>query len=58
MLNIALKMFFVVTVPVIFGMIVRSLMTDFIISKTLINSKIISNFIFSCIYRNLDRRMG
>ena len=36
MVNIALKMFFVVTVPVIFGMIVRSLMTDFIISKTLI----------------------
>ena len=36
MLNIAIKMFFVVTVPVIFGMIVRSLMTDFIISKTLI----------------------
>ena len=36
MLNIALKMFFVVTVPVIFGMIVRSLMTNFIISKTLI----------------------
>ena len=34
MLNIALKMFFVVTVPVLFGMIVRSLMTDFIISKT------------------------
>ena len=36
MLNIAIKMFFVVTVPVIFGMIVRSLMTNFIISKTLI----------------------
>ena len=36
MINIAFKMFFVVTVPVIFGMIVRSLMTDFIISKTLI----------------------
>ena len=36
MLNIAMKMFFVVTVPVIFGMIVRSLMTDFIISKTLL----------------------
>ena len=34
--NIALKMFFVVTVPVIFGMICRSLMTDFIRSKTLI----------------------
>ena len=36
MLNIAIKMFFVVTVPVILGMIVRSLMTDFIVSKTLI----------------------
>ena len=35
-LNIAVKMFFVVTVPVIFGMITRRLMTDFIISKTLI----------------------
>ena len=36
MLNVSMKMFFVVTVPVIFGMIVRSLMTDFIVSKTLI----------------------
>ena len=36
MVNIAMKMFFVVTVPVILGMIVRSLMTNFIISKTLI----------------------
>jgi BASS family bile acid:Na+ symporter len=36
MLNIALKMFFVVTVPVLFGMIVSILMTDFIISKTLL----------------------
>ena len=36
MINIAAKMFFVVTVPVIFGMIVRSLMTEFIVSKTLI----------------------
>ena len=35
-ISIAVKMFFVVTVPVLFGMIVRSLMTDFIISKTLI----------------------
>ena len=35
-INIAGKMFFVVTVPVIFGMIVRSLMTDFIVSKTLL----------------------
>ena len=36
MINIASKMFFVVTVPVISGMIVRSLMTDFIVSKTLL----------------------
>ena len=36
MINIAVKMFFVVTVPVIFGMVVRSLMTDFIVSKTLL----------------------
>ena len=36
MASIAVKMFFVVTVPVLFGMIVRSLVTDFIISKTLI----------------------
>ena len=34
--SMSLKMFLVVTVPVLFGMIVRSLMTDFIISKTLI----------------------
>ncbi len=36
MLIIALKMFYIVTIPVIFGMIVRSLMTDFIVSKTLL----------------------
>ena len=36
MLNIATKMFFVVTVPVIFGMIVRGLMTDLVVSKTFI----------------------
>jgi len=36
MINIAVKMFFVVTVPVIFGMLVRSLMKDFILSKTLL----------------------
>ena len=39
-LNIAIKMFFVVTVPVIFGMITRSLMTDFVISKSLIIQRI------------------
>ena len=36
MINIASKMFYVVTVPVIFGMIVRSLMTNFIVSKTIL----------------------
>ena len=36
MTHIAIKMFFVVTVPVLFGMIVRSLMTEFILSKTLL----------------------
>ncbi len=36
MINIGIKMFCVVTIPVIFGMIVRSLMTNYIISKTLI----------------------
>jgi len=36
MLNIALKMFVAVTVPVILGMIVRTLMSDFILSKTLL----------------------
>ena len=40
MLLIALKMFFIVTVPVILGMIVRSLMTDFIVSKTLLVQRI------------------
>ena len=35
MKSMSLKMFFVVTVPVIFGMILRSLMTDFIMRKTL-----------------------
>ena len=36
MLNIALKMFVAVTIPVIFGMIVRALKTDYIVSKTLL----------------------
>ena len=35
MTSISLKMFFVVTVPVILGMIVRTFMTNLIISKTL-----------------------
>jgi len=40
MLLIALKMFYIVTIPVILGMIVRSLMTDFIVSKTLLVQRI------------------
>jgi len=40
MMFMSLKMFFVVTIPVIFGMIVRSLMTDFIIRKTLLVQRI------------------
>ena len=36
MLNIALKMFVAVTVPVTLGMIVRALMSDFVTSKTLL----------------------
>ncbi len=36
MLIIALKMFYIVTIPVILGMIVRSLITNFIVSKTLL----------------------
>ena len=40
MVSIALKMFFVVTVPVFLGMIVRSLVTNFIISKNLLIQRI------------------
>ena len=40
MMSMSLKMFFVVTIPVIFGMIVRSLMKDFIVTKTLIIQRI------------------
>ena len=40
MTSVAVKMFFVVTVPVLLGMIARTLMTDFIISKTLIIQRI------------------
>ena len=36
MIGISIKMFFVVTMPVVLGMVVRRLMTDFIISKTLL----------------------
>ena len=36
MISIALKMFTVVTIPVMLGMVLRFLMTDFIISKTIV----------------------
>ena len=53
MLNIALKMFVAVTIPVIFGMIVRALMTDYIVSKTLLVQRlslILFLVIFSAIW--------
>ena len=40
MASMSIKMFFVVTIPVIFGMIIRSFMTDFIVSKTLFIQRI------------------
>ena len=40
MISIVLKMFFVVTVPVILGMTVRSLMTNYIVSKTIFIQRI------------------
>jgi bile acid:Na+ symporter, BASS family len=40
MISIAIKMFLVVTVPVLFGMITRILMTNYIISKTLFVQRI------------------
>ena len=49
MLNISLKMFFVVTVPVLLGVFARSLMTDFIISKTLIIQRL-SIFLFLIVF--------
>ena len=49
MLNISTKMLFVVTVPVIFGMIARSLMTNFIISKTLLIQRL-SIFLFLIVF--------
>ena len=36
MLNISLKMFFVVTLPVVIGMLIRKFSTNFIVSKTLV----------------------
>ncbi len=40
MASISMKMFFVVTVPVIFGMIIRSFMKDFILGKTLLIQRV------------------
>jgi len=49
MVEIALKMFFVVTVPVALGMIIRSFMTNFIISKTLLIQRL-SVFLFLIVF--------
>ena len=49
MVEIALKMFFVVTVPVALGMIFRSFMTNFIISKTLLIQRL-SVFLFLIVF--------
>ena len=40
MASMSIKMFFVVTIPVIFGMVIRSFMKDFIVSKTLLIQRI------------------
>ena len=40
MVNISLKMFFVVTVPIMLGMIIRKLASSFVIGKTLIIQRI------------------
>jgi len=40
MASMSMKMFFVVTIPVIFGMIIRNFMTDFIMSKTLLIQRV------------------
>ena len=40
MASMSIKMFFVVTIPVIFGMIIRNFMTDFIMSKTLLIQRV------------------
>ena len=49
MLGISLKMFFVVTLPVIIGMLVRKFAKNFIISKTLLIQRI-SIFLFIIVF--------
>ena len=58
MLNIALKMFVAVTVPVALGMIVRALMSDFVISKTLLVQRLSLILFLISIRRNMDRGVG
>ena len=59
MIGIAMKMFLVVTVPVILGMLIRKFATNFIASKTKIIQKIsVALFVlvfFSIIYEERDR---
>ncbi len=52
MTSMSLKMFFVVTVPVIFGMILRSLMTDFIMRKTVLIQRI-SIILFAIVFLSI-----
>ena len=49
MIGIALKMFFVVTVPVIIGMIIKNYANDFVINKALITQRI-SVFLFVLVF--------
>ena len=53
MVGISLKMFFVVTVPVIIGMIIRHFTGDLVIRNLKINSKIFYCIIFNCFCCNL-----
>ena len=49
MISISLKMFFVVTLPIIIGMLIRKFATNFIVSKTLIIQRI-SIILFAVVF--------
>ena len=54
MIGIAFKMFFVVTLPVIIGMLIRKFASEFISSQNINNSTYINYIICYCICCNLD----
>ena len=56
--GISLKMFFVVTVPVILGMIIRKFANEFISRNVLDNTKNFNSFIFTYLYSYLYRGVG